>query len=358
VSKPERTCLACFEQRPASAFASPRARKCDRCYVETEQRQAQRTRVCVRCEEPRPLSEYAPHGRCCAACSDKPPLGRPRTCLRCGVVKEADAFAWGDGTKGRGVSRRRKGSCLECEAATRAAKELAAKERAAKRSSWEQDGVMMRRCSRCTAVKPLETGFYVDEPAAKGMKRWRYWCKTCDAKRSTEYKRRRFTGPEMRAKYAAWNREWRKRNPERYKAALKRYADKVKADPQRHAAHLENCRIAYRLRQESRGRSLDSIRKQRAHLPLPADTFGRLPALPIVRALESYARREAVDEASVCEFVGIDPRNLFAWRMGERQLVQFDVADRVLTGLGLSWWDVWDENDPAVRAVWERQVAA
>ena len=115
MSKPERMCLACCDVKPASAFASTQARKCGACQIETERRQALRTRVCVRCERPRSLTEYKPHGRCCAGCLDK---GRPsrsrRACLHCGVIKEADAFAWGDGTRGRGVSRRRKGVCLAC----------------------------------------------------------------------------------------------------------------------------------------------------------------------------------------------------------------------------------------------------
>ena len=218
---------------------------------------------------------------------------------------------------------------------------------AERRATWEQDGVMVRRCSMCGGVKPLEAAFYISRPRVEGPKRWRYMCMDCEK------------GPEQRAKHAVWKREWARRNPELEAAANKRYLDKLKADPERYAVHLENCRIAYRLRQErDKGRSLDDIRQQRAHHPLPADDFGRLPALPLALALESYARRGAIPEENACELAGIDPRNLFAWRTGERELVLFDVADRVLTRLGLSWWDVWDENDPAVRAVWERQVAA
>ena len=253
MSKPERTCLACFDVKPASAFASTQARKCDACQIETERRQAQRTRVCIRCEESRPLTEYKPHGRCCAACLDRPRSSRSRrACLHCGVIKEADAFEWGDGTRGRGVSRRRKGVCLECGALERDAKERAALQR---RATWEQDGVLVRRCSQCLEVQSLEAGFYVANSGATGLKRWRYRCKGCDIKRSAEYKRRTWTVPELRAKYAERQREWRRRNPELYKAQRKRYTERVKADPNWHAERLENSRIWYRLRQEGKGRS-------------------------------------------------------------------------------------------------------
>jgi hypothetical protein len=353
---PGRTCLSCFDVKPVGSFASPLARKCDDCHAETERLEALRTRVCVRCGEARPLTDYAPHGRCCIGCKDKPRSSRSRrACMHCGVIKEADAFAWGDGTKGRGIYRRRKGVCLECEALERAAKERAALER---RATWEQDGVLVRRCSQCADVLPLETGFYVTVPNSPGMKRWRYRCKACDIRRASDYKKRVWTVPELRAAYARRQRDWRKRNPEAYRAQRERYAQRVKADPQWHAERLEHNRMWYRLRQEGKGRSLDDIRKQRAHFPLVEGTFGCLPAMPLGDALRSYACREGMADERVCELAGIDPRNLFAWLHGERQMVQFDVADRVLTSLELSWWDVWDANDPAVRGVWEGGVAA
>jgi hypothetical protein len=41
---------------------------------------------------------------------------------------------------------------------------------------------------------------------------------------------------------------------------------------------------------------------------------------------------------------------LWAWHTGDIQTVQLGVVDRVLTGLGLEWWDVYDpaDHDPGV----------
>lgn len=350
-----RTCLACFELKSADDFTSPRGRKCAGC---REKSAAPKFRPCQRCGEDKPASDFVRWGRVCAGCRALPVPSRvkrsKRKCARCFVLKDAEAFAWGDGRRGRGTYRRRRGVCLECEAAEREAKRLAAE---ARRASWEQDGVVVRRCCKCGEVKPLEEDFYVTLPNATGMKRWRYACRSCDNQRVDAYRRRMLKDSETRAKYAKWKRQWARRNPERYKAAQKRYADKIKADPKKHAAHLEACRIAYRLRQEAKGRNLDEIRRQRAQFPAH-DQIARVPAEPLVHAIEAFARRMELTDGEACEHVGIAARNLFGWRAGERRMVQFDVADRVLTRLGLAWWDVWDASHREVFEGSQHEVAA
>lgn len=83
------------------------------------------------------------------------------------------------------------------------------------------------------------------------------------------------------------------------------------------------------------------------HLPsarMARDVLPALPAMPLVNLLDRMAEsRGSVDElASELHF---SPRNLFAWRVGERQYVRFDVADRILTAAGLLWWEVWTEEE-------------
>lgn len=68
-----------------------------------------------------------------------------------------------------------------------------------------------------------------------------------------------------------------------------------------------------------------------------------LPARPLADALMRIAARS--DLASVCERADIPERILMRWRRGEGSgVVEFDHADRVLTRLGLLWWDVWNED--------------
>lgn len=93
----------------------------------------------------------------------------------------------------------------------------------------------------------------------------------------------------------------------------------------------------------------------------PRDTIRRVPAAPLAKAVERLIARTAMEgddhaRVTVCARAEIPPRTLYAWTHGKRQMIQFDVADRVVTRLDLQWWDVWD--DDAATQVWEGQVAA
>lgn len=48
---------------------------------------------------------------------------------------------------------------------------------------------------------------------------------------------------------------------------------------------------------------------------------------------------------SVCKRAGISDRTYRDWRDGSRPTVKFDTADRVLTRLGVLWWEVWDDQN-------------
>lgn len=79
----------------------------------------------------------------------------------------------------------------------------------------------------------------------------------------------------------------------------------------------------------------------------------RLPAGPLAAAIVHLAERIAAEHGLdtrgglwlACGRYGVSPRNVFAWRTGERAFVNFEVADRVLTASPLNWWDVWVECD-------------
>lgn len=77
----------------------------------------------------------------------------------------------------------------------------------------------------------------------------------------------------------------------------------------------------------------------------------RLPSRPISLYIQQRAnrlrdrswRRIRQDEAvgEICSLVGINPRNEWAWRHGERNTLSFDEVDRILVTLGLHWWDIY-----------------
>lgn len=47
----------------------------------------------------------------------------------------------------------------------------------------------------------------------------------------------------------------------------------------------------------------------------------------------------------VCDDCGIGIRILYAWEQGSVETTRFDTADRVLIGLGLLWWEVFDPQE-------------
>lgn len=102
-------------------------------------------------------------------------------------------------------------------------------------------------------------------------------------------------------------------------------------------------------------------------------TFPVLSALPLVVAMNQIIQRErAISPAAqkiadgrkdsvrltVCGRVGVSERTLYAWEHGERVNVQFDVADRIITGLGLLWFDVYGDDPVAAAAFTGESIAA
>lgn len=76
-------------------------------------------------------------------------------------------------------------------------------------------------------------------------------------------------------------------------------------------------------------------------------SFPDLPVAPLVAALNAAAERHWNAEVGVCAEARIDPRILRSWRKGEYDFVTFRVADRVLTGMGWLYWEVWEPGTPA-----------
>ena len=91
-----------------------------------------------------------------------------------------------------------------------------------------------------------------------------------------------------------------------------------------------------------------------------------LPSRPLVEAVQAVAHRETYANpwarpnggdsglGIVVLRAGIPARTWREWESGHRPMAQLDTADRVLTRLGLLWFDVWPPEDyPEVAQAWE-----
>lgn len=348
-ARPYRSTTACKQcgQWKLRGEYQPRATVCDACKAD----RVNRLRACARCGTEHPAPHYDRYGKLCSACR-----ARPRACLRCWDVKPADAFDWGNGSRGEGKQHRRRNVCRACITA-----ELERREQ--RRRTWVRDGVSVRRCSLCGETKPLKGGFYTNGLHRDGTTRYQHWCRTCSAATSTRRRQERMLRDKqyaagVRAWRATYARQWRTQHPDRARAASQRYMDRVRADPERHAAWLEARRMEHRLRRERRdGVRPENIRNGRVkHSSQPARE-ARLPIAPLAAAITRAIQRErgrnvfgydagALDDSQqrILKLVDVNGRLYYAWQRGEREQSDFNTIDRVLVRLELQWWDVYDET--------------
>jgi hypothetical protein len=96
----------------------------------------------------------------------------------------------------------------------------------------------------------------------------------------------------------------------------------------------------------------------------PPQPFPKLPAAPVVAlverliAREDWTRRRGLDNSRdsgarehVCAWLGIHPRSLHAWRVGQRERIHFETVDQILTRAGVGWWEVYTEDTCRVPAL-------
>ena len=139
------------------------------------------------------------------------------------------------------------------------------------------------------------------------------------------------------------------------RAANKRFRTKIKADPELRVRHRETERIGYRLRQEKKGRALDSLRVV-STAAKGKTAHGWLPSAPLVAFVEARVEHErefagvlnrtgvgCVGIGSVCKELGIYERTFRRWRSGER--VRLTTAEGILLRAGAEWAEVWSPDD-------------
>ena len=240
----------------------------------------------------------------------------------------------------------------------------------------------MRQCGRCWSTKPEDYEHFAPG-ATDGHRviRWSSLCRDCVRRRAKEWwhglegeareeqlKRRdeyRRTEHGKQAGRAA-RRKWERANRERVNANQRRYRAARRKDSGRRKAKREAERIRKRMAEERKGRDVSEIRAHEATLRSPRiDTegaFPRLPARPLAMAIDATdARRrqeffagftfgwnpaghEYLPEAGALGLAEEDSagRMVYAWRVGERMMADFDTVDKVLSRGRWLWWEVYN----------------
>lgn len=303
-------------------------------------------RPCPVCAVEQPLG---PFDKKCEACRVE---ATKAACVRCHERKLPEEFPV--------AASRRSTVCQLCVDTEREERERKARERQATREvapgRWE------RRCVDCREWKELIEHFpvaYGDQP--EGPRRRHRVCKPCSVERTRRYRQDVMADPKAAARHRAYNarmmREWRAKNPEKARAARRRHMARVRRSPAKWEAYLERQRINYRLRAEREGRTvseerarwvLASRRRKRGRPAQLENRTGRVHAAPLAVAIYRAALEEGVSPDLVCARFDVPPRTLYRWAHGgeavdgSAALAQHAIADRVLVGLGLLWWEVYD----------------
>jgi hypothetical protein len=251
-----------------------------------------------------------------------------RTCRRCGEEKPSAEFYETHLKRPRRV-------CQACRGRANEAREKQIER-------WQAHG---RKCSRCGEQRqcPNEIGI-----AQNSI------CKTCTRRRQAAWKREHYdSGQNIMA-----TQKWRRRNPEAYEAAWRRYEAKrrrrLAIDPEYREAFIEAKRMRERLWRERNGVSL------RVADGVVTTGGAEVPIDPLLREIEKLRKRLGVtvdkgqhesDFESFCESLGVSDRTIRDWRAGNRSMVRMATVDRILTNTDWHWWDVWGPDDPGYEKV-------
>lgn len=220
-----------------------------------------------------------------------------------------------------------------------------------------------RRCAgTCSRWLPLGSDlFYAHRRDEAGnATHWRGSCKDCSRARITKYRHATRNDPVLARARDESVRKYREAHPEKMKEWGRARYRRDRASKVRWRKRLESQRLDYRLRRERRdGVAPASVRSLRVEVQRDQKTPHMLPAAALAAAIDHRIARESGDTERVCFYCGIDDRQLRSWRSGEWTDVQLNVADRVLIGLGLLWWDVWEGADAEIaQLAFEGQLAA
>lgn len=271
--------------------------------------------------------------RTCATCKREKPAGAfptttARRCTRCRNARERAVCQRCGEPAGLTNRRQPRMFCAACHPIVRAEKlrELGDERAAATLARTE------KRCPACAETKPLTGEFWARGSGPNPSDMWDGYCRSC---RSALINDRHRNDPKFRAGRIAY---WRERDA--------RVRERRDTDPEFAAAHRDRLREASARRRE-RVRNGEIARNSHSLAQSPRRcVIGMLPAAQLADAVVRMAARTSDgDLVAYCATIEVADRNVRAWR-GQRAEVTFDVADRVLTRMGLLWFDVWHPGTP------------
>lgn len=212
-----------------------------------------------------------------------------------------------------------------------------------------------RRCTSCGLVKVLDEFPLTGTKRGTGRAYRNRECNVCRGAYKAEHHQRGNRNAKVMAKRKASQKRWRTNNRERAAAAARRYRARRKADPRRHAEHLEHRRIAYALKREREGKPVRWHTSKAAKAPSRSPK--RVPTAPMVAFIDGLIeRRRAVENliaenrgamnsvvADVCRDLGITDRTLRRWRKESNLSVA--LAEKVLLAAEVDWHEVYSYDD-------------
>lgn len=256
-------------------------------------------RLCATCRERKPQSEYPSWtARRCTACWEKQP--RPgRTCMTCNVFKKPTLFS--------ATTARRCNRCWQKEVARAVCAICGAP------SGMRYDGFAPREiCSSEECINAHRQARFQEANRARTAEVLARTEKTCPWCKVTKPTTREFWAPGTR-----------------------------KSASQMFDVYCLQCRAAIQRDRDRqrRGRATVAHERIRAGGRPDSRAFPALPAEPLHHAIVRLSARHPEGLRGYCASIGISDHDVRAWK-GARSSVQFDVADRALTNMGLFWWDV------------------
>jgi hypothetical protein len=172
----------------------------------------------------------------------------------------------------------------------------------------------VRVCKNCNEEKPLTIEFFHANGCNRSGEPWfKRMCRAC----YREVERRR--KDEIRKDPVRRQREW----------LMTRARDQRKAKRRKRARRL--AAVGLDLPDDDQ-------------LSVNAEGFSSLYSRPLAAAIDRMrVARQIPNVDKFCTQLGVAPRTVSRWRDGELTTVNFDLADQIVSRLGLLWFDVWQE---------------
>lgn len=198
----------------------------------------------------------------------------------------------------------------------------------------KQNGKFNGWCFACKAEYSREwRANRLSNPAL--AKQYKARCKVSNDKYRKNNKERkrerdRLAKAELRAKGVSGKeacKRWRENYPDRARESNSKYWQRLKADPERHLAHLESRRMGYRLRKMQEG-----IQPRNSTISNhPRDPQVRVPSAPLAEFLQSVRREYDITIKEMGITAGMNPDKLRHIMNGQYENVQLSTVDKCVT---------------------------